>query len=634
MKAAVKSLILLLFALLLPACGSRGSGQQSGPAPESQSPPAPAARFTVLLADLWGMQDKAREMEEWQSRNDMFPFLRRFHELLDETQDLPGVFDDIHADYMLKLLRKHDAPLADRMEKGELGRFVNYHFGLCWDQVYKPEGSALQRCRREYDPVPPVADKEKDCVAYIAEFVRHVVDVRIELEGEATEDKAAEIETLSKEVFGTGLEEWALGFHPEIDLPAKVRALAAVSHPKVAQDFTAMLERRSKTMAEYSQDRAKSRLQELFRAEMDFRRTDPDRNGVTDFWTADVSGLNRLKVRGRPAACIPDDVAGEDGSPLKDDPALCPMPNLADYRVYLLRAVPADSEGKPLGTDTDGSGRAWRNRARFAFCAHPAVYGVGRKNSYIIDQTGVVWMKDTGGKPVDRFPADPGGEQWARVGETGGGDDIRMLSAEEEKAAIDDLVTRLDEGRYDAQEIACELADWGVRASRAVPKLLEVLKTSEKWERAAAAGALARIATSPGGILPVLIGIAKDEKEDVQLRRTCVEAAGEFGPEAAAALEDMKAIAASESFDLRAEALRAMVKLDPADGARDFRTEGWVGLLLKKNLHDLDDECESSLLRIGPPAVPALEKIAGDRIAGEAARKIIRAIRRAAKRRG
>ncbi len=633
MNSAIRILCLSLALLLtLAACGSGGAGQQAEPVQARQNPPSPEERFTALLVELWGLQDRAREMQEWQSKNDMFPFLRRFHELLNETKDLPGVFDDIHADYMLKLLRKHDAGLAGRMEKGELSKFVSYHFGGCWNQVYKPEGGGPSRCRTEYDAAPPVADREKDCAAYIAEFVRRVVDVRLMLESEAAEERALTIEKLSTEIFKTGIEEWTLGLHPEIDLPAKVRAIVAGSHPKVAEDFTAMLTSRNTRMAEYSQERARDRLEQLHRTEMEFRRTDPDRNGANDFWTADVSGLYRLKPRGRPIACVPGDIAAEDGSPLKEDSALGAMPRAADYRVYLLLAVSLDSEGKPLGTDTDGSGRAWRNRARFAFCAYPAVYGRGRRNTYLMDQTGTIWMKDTGGKAVERFPSNPEGDQWSVVREADGGEDLPTLSPEEEKTAIDGLIAELDGDEYRAQDAASALAVWGVRASRAVPGLLRILKGAGAYYRAGAARALGKIGASPSEALPVLLGIAKDDKEDMALRCECLDAVGEFGSDAAGAVGELRQLTASEAFDLRAAALRAMEMTDEVlESTRDFRIEGWVGLLKKKNLHNRADDCRSALLRIGLPAVPALEKIAADRVAGEDARKLIREIRRAAK---
>ena len=42
----------------------------------------------------------------------------------------------------------------------------------------------------------------------------------------------------------------------------------------------------------------------------------------------------------------------------------------------------------------------------YCYCAYPAVYGVTGIPTFVIDQTGTVYEKDTGGKPVTAFPRD------------------------------------------------------------------------------------------------------------------------------------------------------------------------------------------------------------------------------------
>jgi hypothetical protein len=52
----------------------------------------------------------------------------------------------------------------------------------------------------------------------------------------------------------------------------------------------------------------------------------------------------------------------------------------------------------------------------FGLCAVPAKYKSSGINTFIVDVTGTVYQKDTGGRPVTLYPADLGGEGWIPVG--------------------------------------------------------------------------------------------------------------------------------------------------------------------------------------------------------------------------
>ena len=48
-------------------------------------------------------------------------------------------------------------------------------------------------------------------------------------------------------------------------------------------------------------------------------------------------------------------------------------------------------------------------------CAYPAVYGRSGRNTFMIDVTGVIYQKDTGGKPVAKWP-DLEADGWVPAG--------------------------------------------------------------------------------------------------------------------------------------------------------------------------------------------------------------------------
>jgi hypothetical protein len=51
----------------------------------------------------------------------------------------------------------------------------------------------------------------------------------------------------------------------------------------------------------------------------------------------------------------------------------------------------------------------------FGACAVPAAYGSSGRNTFVIDVSGTVYVKDTGGKPVTKYP-DVIGDKWIPYG--------------------------------------------------------------------------------------------------------------------------------------------------------------------------------------------------------------------------
>ena len=63
--------------------------------------------------------------------------------------------------------------------------------------------------------------------------------------------------------------------------------------------------------------------------------------------------------------------------------------------------------------DADGDGLDYTNELQFAFCAFPAAYKQTAADSFIINEVGIVYRKDTRGQPVTKWPgADPTDDGW------------------------------------------------------------------------------------------------------------------------------------------------------------------------------------------------------------------------------
>jgi len=166
---------------------------------------------------------------------------------------------------------------------------------------------------------------------------------------------------------------------------------------------------------------ASATLKTLATAEADFRANDRDANHVNDFWVGDVSGLYRIDpgdggiklieiavccADAKP--CQPLDKAGtQHGSKFIAAGVSAPK---AGYRYAVVEKY-QDDKGAAAKYD-EGKGR---NPSMFGFCAYPEEYGKTGKSTFMLNENNWVWGKDTGGKPVDVFPADPAKEGWKKL---------------------------------------------------------------------------------------------------------------------------------------------------------------------------------------------------------------------------
>lgn len=171
--------------------------------------------------------------------------------------------------------------------------------------------------------------------------------------------------------------------------------------------------------ADANERAAAATLKTIATAQVDFRSNDRDGNLVNDFWAADVSGLYRIDT-GVPLKLIERSVATADGRPCvptdKEGKAhavkLIGLDKASPKAGYWFAAVEKHEDEKGAATRYDaGNGR---NPARFGFCAWPAEHGITGRLSFIINEQYVVWKMNTGGKPVDLFPADPARSGWTK----------------------------------------------------------------------------------------------------------------------------------------------------------------------------------------------------------------------------
>ncbi|MDI6788636.1 MAG: DUF2950 family protein, partial [Planctomycetota bacterium] len=135
---------------------------------------------------------------------------------------------------------------------------------------------------------------------------------------------------------------------------------------------------------------------------------DIDGNGKKDYWTADVSCLYRmLRADGETeVAFISVDFARADAAPLPAIPNKIaslegkPTPKNG----YFFRAMTTDETGNPYNQNEVNGVKA-ANSSKYAFCAYPAEYGKTGRKTFIVNQEGSIYSKDTGGQAVLQWPA-------------------------------------------------------------------------------------------------------------------------------------------------------------------------------------------------------------------------------------
>lgn len=155
--------------------------------------------------------------------------------------------------------------------------------------------------------------------------------------------------------------------------------------------------------------RANASLYALKSAESNYHHHDLDKNGIRDYWTADIAGLLQFGLIDRA-------LAEADTNPLVPG-ANKPAPMNGYYFVAMDfddSEVPADEYRQ----NTDGKSGKVHHPKKYAFCAYPAEPGTSGRYVWIMNQDGSSFRSaDFASSPIRRWPsnAELFGGKWARA---------------------------------------------------------------------------------------------------------------------------------------------------------------------------------------------------------------------------
>jgi len=145
-------------------------------------------------------------------------------------------------------------------------------------------------------------------------------------------------------------------------------------------------------------------LQFIRQAEETFKASDSDANGVADYWTRDVAGLHSIKDRSGQAIFLLDPATAAADPEGAKRYGLAAAPKNG----YYYRMMVSDPDGEVYQKD-DGK----TNKAKYGVVAYPATPGESGRFTFITNESGKTWKKDTQGRPVDRWPGkDPSQDGW------------------------------------------------------------------------------------------------------------------------------------------------------------------------------------------------------------------------------
>ena len=162
----------------------------------------------------------------------------------------------------------------------------------------------------------------------------------------------------------------------------------------------------------WSSDRsAVAFLKTIMTAQSDFRSNDRDDDGAENFWIEDVAGLYGIDPGNGPIKLIDQKIAQADRTPARRNYAWV-MEKKQVIGYYFGALTGYREEGKSISYD-DGTGR---NPLHFGLIAFPAEEGADEVAigtlTFITNEKGTIYSKNTGGKPVWEFPEDPIAEGW------------------------------------------------------------------------------------------------------------------------------------------------------------------------------------------------------------------------------
>ncbi|MFC1479670.1 DUF2950 family protein, partial [Planctomycetota bacterium] len=155
---------------------------------------------------------------------------------------------------------------------------------------------------------------------------------------------------------------------------------------------------------------AVSQLQ-LFRGRVKtFKEFDLDGNGYKDYPASIASMYYSFDLKGKMIRLINEDVAQADfltkGREKTYEHTWTPRPK----KNYWFAIIPFMADGTPYSE---------KRETKYAICVFPAVYGDNGKHTFIMDETGVIYKKDTyKGELIKKWPGlNPEYEDWDEVDE-------------------------------------------------------------------------------------------------------------------------------------------------------------------------------------------------------------------------
>jgi len=141
---------------------------------------------------------------------------------------------------------------------------------------------------------------------------------------------------------------------------------------------------------------AEAAFRDIKLAEADYRANDRDRNGVNDFWTADVRGL-------LPFGLISQSLAGADATRSNEQDRVTPF---AGYLFAALEMDDSETPPVPYREDTDHKSGKVHNSAKFGFVAFPAKEGVTGRYIFIVNENSTVFWRETPCSVPRNWPPD------------------------------------------------------------------------------------------------------------------------------------------------------------------------------------------------------------------------------------
>jgi len=410
--------------------------------------------------------------------------------------ELPDHFHDNHLDFLLQILEKHRPELAVRLRKKELPDTVWFLFQGCgeWGAGAYDHECASRSIKSVYELTPSDnfrkhADLAARYTYEVADPKKRLKELEKEAEGMLAVVEGERIVSAWNDVFRTSIRQQAedyregKGEHPfQIAYPLVKKHL-----PEEAARYAAFVRNWHANQKGLGQEYVTDSIWEVYRLQTLLREHDVDKNGVQDYWTADVAGLFRLKVDGKPLReCYPNDpprfgteIEQSDAAPLTPgDTVYAPAGADEPFR-YRFQTVNRDAQAAPYAQDTDRSGKAWRNTKQFAVCAFPREYPGAGRQTYLINETGVVWFKDTAGKPVEQFPTDLEADGWSRAAKQPT-EVARAEQQQQHRQERSQMLVDLQQGKLDADSLIRVLGSGAEELPAAM--ILELVKRHDQME--------------------------------------------------------------------------------------------------------------------------------------------------------